>query len=673
MEILVPFFEQLFTGILILASILAVLFAGQELFRRIYHIFVISIPPSKVYVLQGREKYIDPENGQSIIRDYRIVQGKAVFYPPWGKILGIYDLSNRTIEVSVEGVSSKDMLAINMDVAAVVKISSDPVLLIDVIEQYGDKKDDEINLMIKDVIEGRLNNLINGMDVLDIINQEKELDKHVQSVISDRLTSLGVTMIAFSLKTLNDRDGVIEDVQKEARQKKIDRIEKERKEAEAEKKKTYEKIDNDERAFLEELKTQEAQHKAEQAVIQVAAEEKEDIERKEADSRKRDRELEQNKRSRERDVELQKAQDELRKQESISKKEAIEEERTVIHEQEKNNRETKVMQEETTLMLEIAKIENQSKIAEEEKQKEIRLLDLQRKDEQSRALAQIEKKKIELQGEESLNAEKIRLQQAQLEAKTALEEQSAEAKMGVALKVRELEAVEAENRLAQARNEAEWKNVEQSAAAEREKIQAAAIAAINEQEAENSIAAFKAKELAREEVRKEHIRSLLELDSNAQKILWLETLLPELPAILEKGLGPDGLALPKVFEAIAKPLEKVGDIRIVDMGGAGSNGSTPPLQKLVDTVPELIARNWTRFQQVREALDMPALKEMLQLSNNTSGLDEEAQEKLAGMLELFDAITNQNCENGNFGEASGSSADGLQITNGKNHDEEAKK
>ncbi|WP_286019105.1 hypothetical protein, partial [Candidatus Venteria ishoeyi] len=75
------------------------------------------------------------------------------------------------------------------------------------------------------------------------------------------------------------------------------------------------------------------------------------------------------------------------------------------------------------------------------------------------------------------------------------------------------------------------------------------------------------------------------LDNKSKDLFLLETIAKELPMILEKGLGKDGLALDKIFAAIAKPMERIDSIKIMDLGGGNNQSPQNPsadLSELVD-------------------------------------------------------------------------------------------
>ena len=155
------------------------------------------VPPNKAMVVFGRP--IGPRGEKG----YNILTGGGKFLMPIVEEVAYLPLDVRNLSFQLKNLKTnvqKKGSKINIDAAATIKIASDPVSLNTAAETLLDKKDDEINKIAYDIIEGHFRGLIKTIRFDDIDQDHDALASRVQTMAAMDLRNVGMEIRTIVIK-----------------------------------------------------------------------------------------------------------------------------------------------------------------------------------------------------------------------------------------------------------------------------------------------------------------------------------------------------------------------------------------------------------------------------------------------------------------------------------------
>lgn len=178
-------------GIIVLAIVLFLLLV-TTMWKR--------VPQDKAVVVTGLKK--------------RVVSGGGGFVIPLLERSDRISLENMKIEVRTDGARTEQGVDIRADGVAVIKVKSDKESILNAMEQfYTGREQQTIDIIkdtAKDVLEGKLREIISKMTVEEIYKDREKFASQVQEVAAMGLSSMGLELKAFTIRDISDKNGYLE-------------------------------------------------------------------------------------------------------------------------------------------------------------------------------------------------------------------------------------------------------------------------------------------------------------------------------------------------------------------------------------------------------------------------------------------------------------------------------
>lgn len=188
--------EGLLSNIIIAAIIIGVIFL------LILSIMIMwrKVSQDKALVVTGLKK--------------RVISGGGGFVIPLLERTDRISLENMKIEVRTDGALTEQGVDITADGVAVIKVKSDKESILAAVEQFntGSEKQtiDIIKDTAKDVLEGKLREIISKLTVEEIYKDREKFASQVQEVAAVDLAEMGLEIKAFTIRDISDNNGYLE-------------------------------------------------------------------------------------------------------------------------------------------------------------------------------------------------------------------------------------------------------------------------------------------------------------------------------------------------------------------------------------------------------------------------------------------------------------------------------
>lgn len=183
----------------------AIIIAGSIVGAVILVILLITtmwkrVPQDKAVVVTGLKK--------------RVISGGGGFVIPLLERADKISLENMKIEIRTEGARTEQGVDIRADGVAVVKVKSDKESILNAVEQFNTGREQQTIEVIKDtgkdVLEGKLREIISKMTVEEIYKDREKFASQVQEVAAMGLASMGLELKAFTIRDISDKNGYLE-------------------------------------------------------------------------------------------------------------------------------------------------------------------------------------------------------------------------------------------------------------------------------------------------------------------------------------------------------------------------------------------------------------------------------------------------------------------------------
>lgn len=184
--------EPLYVAAGILGAIIVAIFLITTMWKR--------VPQDKALVVTGLKK--------------RVISGGGGFVVPLLERSDKISLENMKIEVRTDGARTEQGVDIRADGVAVIKVKSDKESILNAIEQFNTGREqqtiDIIKDTAKDVLEGKLREIISKMTVEEIYKDREKFASQVQEVAAMGLANMGLELKAFTIRDISDKNGYLE-------------------------------------------------------------------------------------------------------------------------------------------------------------------------------------------------------------------------------------------------------------------------------------------------------------------------------------------------------------------------------------------------------------------------------------------------------------------------------
>lgn len=159
------------------------------------------VPQDKALVVTGLKK--------------RVITGGGGFVIPLLERTDKISLENMEIEIKIDGALTGQGVGISADGVAVVKVKSDTDSILSAAEQFNTSHGMEYTLKVivhttKNVLEGKLREIVSKMTVEEIYKDRETFASHVQQVAAIDLAQMGLELKVLTIKDISDKNGYLE-------------------------------------------------------------------------------------------------------------------------------------------------------------------------------------------------------------------------------------------------------------------------------------------------------------------------------------------------------------------------------------------------------------------------------------------------------------------------------
>lgn len=144
----------------------------------------------------------------------RVISGGGGLVIPLLEKTDIISLENMKIEVKIDGALTSQGVNIKADGVAVLKVKSDMESILSAVEQFNTGKEKEtidvIKDTAKDVLEGKLREIVSKLSVEEIYKDREKFASQVQEVAAVDLAEMGLEIKAFTIRDISDVNGYLE-------------------------------------------------------------------------------------------------------------------------------------------------------------------------------------------------------------------------------------------------------------------------------------------------------------------------------------------------------------------------------------------------------------------------------------------------------------------------------
>lgn len=159
------------------------------------------VPQDKAIIVTGLKK--------------RVITGGGGFVIPLFERTDKISLENMEIEIRIDGALTGQGVGITADGVAVVKVKSDTNSILSAAEQFNTSNGMQHTLEViqhttKNVLEGKLREIVSKMTIEEIYKDRETFASHVQEVAAVDLAQLGLELKVLTIKDISDRNGYLE-------------------------------------------------------------------------------------------------------------------------------------------------------------------------------------------------------------------------------------------------------------------------------------------------------------------------------------------------------------------------------------------------------------------------------------------------------------------------------
>lgn len=159
-----------------------------------------KVPQDKALVVTGLKK--------------RVISGGGGIVVPLLERTDIISLENMKIEVKTAGALTEQGVDIIADGVAVLKVKSDKESILAAVEQFNTGSEKKTIAVIediaKDVLEGKLREIISKLTVEEIYKDREKFASQVQEVAAVDLADMGLEIKAFTIRDISDENGYLQ-------------------------------------------------------------------------------------------------------------------------------------------------------------------------------------------------------------------------------------------------------------------------------------------------------------------------------------------------------------------------------------------------------------------------------------------------------------------------------
>src|SRR6266581_4027819 len=154
------------------------------------------------------------ERGQLITpagdKGVKVVVGGGTFVMPLIHRVGRLKLTVRQIDVVLGDAVTSQGIKVKVQGVATFKIGRDVESLRNAAERFLDARDEHVDSIVKNVLEGSLRSIVGRLTIEELIMDRQKLQQEVQDAAKGDLSSSGLQIDAFTIQSISDESGYVD-------------------------------------------------------------------------------------------------------------------------------------------------------------------------------------------------------------------------------------------------------------------------------------------------------------------------------------------------------------------------------------------------------------------------------------------------------------------------------
>src|SRR5918999_520911 len=140
----------------------------------------------------------------------KVVVGGGTFVLPLIHKVGRLKLTARQIGVALPDAVTSQGIKVAVQGVATFKIGRDVESIRNAAERFLDAKDEQVDSIVKNVLEGSLRSIVGMLTIEDLIMDRQKLLQQVQDSAKGDLATSGLQIDAFTIQSINDESGYVD-------------------------------------------------------------------------------------------------------------------------------------------------------------------------------------------------------------------------------------------------------------------------------------------------------------------------------------------------------------------------------------------------------------------------------------------------------------------------------
>jgi flotillin len=165
-------------------------------------------------VAGSRGAKVRDEKGKLMVaaddKGVKVVVGGGTFVMPLVHRVGRLKLTVRQIDVVLGDAVTSQGIKVKVQGVATFKIGRDVESLRNAAERFLDAKDEHVDSIVKNVLEGSLRSIVGRLTIEELIMDRQKLQQEVQDAAKGDLSSSGLLIDAFTIQSISDESGYVD-------------------------------------------------------------------------------------------------------------------------------------------------------------------------------------------------------------------------------------------------------------------------------------------------------------------------------------------------------------------------------------------------------------------------------------------------------------------------------
>ena len=174
----------------------------------------VAYAKEALIVAGSRGAKVRDEKGQLMVtagdKGVKVVVGGGTFVMPLIHRVGRLKLTVRQIDVVLGDAVTSQGIKVKVQGVATFKIGRDVESLRNVAERFLDAKDEHVDSIVKNVLEGSLRSIVGRLTIEELIMDRQKLQQEVQDAAKGDLSSSGLQIDAFTIQSISDESGYVD-------------------------------------------------------------------------------------------------------------------------------------------------------------------------------------------------------------------------------------------------------------------------------------------------------------------------------------------------------------------------------------------------------------------------------------------------------------------------------